>query len=125
MLELAAWTPFDGDAVFADKIESFPTGVMVCEIELDPETGAYAIERFTDVADCGLVINPLMLAGQLHGGIAHGLGNGTMEEAVYDEKTGQLLSGHADGLRPAARRGPAEFHDRDDQHCPRPTTSWA
>jgi len=93
LLELAAWKPFDGTAVFADKIESFPTGVMVCEVEVDPETGAYTIERFTDVADCGLVINPLMLAGQLHGGIAHGLGNGTMEEAVYDEETGQLLSG--------------------------------
>ena len=93
LLELAAWKPFDGTAVFADKIESFPTGVMVCEVEVDPETGAYTIERFTDVADCGVVINPLMLAGQLHGGIAHGLGNGTMEEAVYDEETGQLLSG--------------------------------
>ncbi len=58
LLELAAWKPFDGDAMFADKIESFPTGVMVCEVEVDPETGAYAIDRFTDVADCGVVINP-------------------------------------------------------------------
>src|SRR5262249_10470330 len=41
LLELAAWKPFDGTAVFADKIESFPTGVMVCEVEVDPETGAY------------------------------------------------------------------------------------
>ncbi|MBV8393755.1 MAG: xanthine dehydrogenase family protein molybdopterin-binding subunit, partial [Alphaproteobacteria bacterium] len=106
LLELAAWKPFEGGAVFADKIESFPTGVMVCEVELDPETGAYAIERFVDVSDCGVVINPLMLEGQLHGGIAHGLGNGMMEEAVYDEQTGQLLSGtlmdyalpHADDL---------------------------
>ncbi|HTR84334.1 MAG TPA: xanthine dehydrogenase family protein molybdopterin-binding subunit [Reyranella sp.] len=93
LLELAAWKPFDGDAVFADKIESFPTGVMVCEVELDPETGAVTIDRLTEVADCGVVVNPLLLAGQLHGGIVHGLGNALMEQALYDEETGQLLSG--------------------------------
>ena len=93
LLELAAWKPFDGDAVFADKIESFPTGVMVCEVEIDPETGASRIDRFTAVADCGVVVNPRLLAGQMHGGIAHGLGNALMEEAIYDEETGQLLTG--------------------------------
>lgn len=93
LFELAAWKPFDGDAVFADKIESFPTGVMVCEVEVDPETGATRIERFLAVADCGPVVNPRLLAGQMHGGIVHGLGNALMEEAIYDEETGQLLSG--------------------------------
>ena len=93
LFELAAWKPFDGDAVFADKIESFPTGVMVCEVEVDPETGATRIDRFIAVADCGVVVNPRLLAGQMHGGIVHGLGNALMEEAVYDEETGQLLSG--------------------------------
>jgi len=93
LLELAAWKPFDGDAIFADKIDSFPTGVMVCEVEVDPETGESRIDRFTAVADCGVVVNPRLLAGQMHGGIAHGIGNAAMEEAVYDEETGQLLSG--------------------------------
>ena len=93
LLELAAWKPFDGDAVFADKIDSFPTGVMVCEVEIDPETGESRIDRFTAVADCGVVVNPRLLAGQMHGGIAHGIGNAAMEEAIYDEETGQLLSG--------------------------------
>ncbi len=93
LFELAAWKPFDGDAVFADKIESFPTGVMVCEVEVDPETGATRIDRFLAVADCGPVVNPRLLAGQMHGGIVHGLGNALMEEAIYDEETGQLLSG--------------------------------
>jgi carbon-monoxide dehydrogenase large subunit len=93
LLELAAWKKFDGDAVFADKIESFPTGVMVCEVEVDPETGESRIDRFTAVADCGLVVNPRLLLGQMHGGIVHGIGNAVMEEAVYDEETGQLLSG--------------------------------
>jgi carbon-monoxide dehydrogenase large subunit len=92
LLELAAWKRFDGDAVFADKIESFPTGVMVCEVEIDPETGECRIDRFTAVADCGVVVNPTLLAGQMHGGIVHGIGNAAMEEAVYDEETGQLLA---------------------------------
>jgi carbon-monoxide dehydrogenase large subunit len=93
LFELAAWKPFDGDAVFADKIEAFPTGVMVCEVEVDTDTGITRIERFTAVADSGVVVNPRLLAGQMHGGIVHGLGNALMEEAVYDEETGQLLSG--------------------------------
>ncbi len=79
--------------MFADKIESFPTGVMVCEVEVDPETGTTHIDRFLAVADCGPVVNPRLLAGQMHGGIVHGLGNALMEEAIYDEETGQLLSG--------------------------------
>ncbi len=93
LLELAAWKPFDGKAVFADKIESFPTGVMVCEVEVDPETGESRLERFVAVADCGVVVNPRLLVGQMHGGMVHGFGNAAMEEAVYDEESGQLLAG--------------------------------
>jgi aerobic carbon-monoxide dehydrogenase large subunit len=93
LFELAARKPFAGDAVFGDKIESFPTGVMVCEVEVDRETGEVRVDRLTAVADCGTVVNPLLLAGQMHGGIVHGLGNALMEEAAYDEETGQLLSG--------------------------------
>jgi aerobic carbon-monoxide dehydrogenase large subunit len=92
LLELAAWKPFDGDAVFADKIESFPTGVMVCEVEVDPETGESRLDRFIAAADCGVVVNPRLLVGQMHGGMVHGFGNAAMEEAVYDEDTGQLLA---------------------------------
>ena len=93
LLELAEHKPFEGDAVFADKIESFPTGVMVCEVEVDPDTGAVRIDRLTSVTDAGVVVNPRLLDGQIHGGIAHGLGNAAMEEAIYDEETGQLLTG--------------------------------
>ncbi len=93
LFELAAWKPFSGDALFADRIETFPTGVMVCEVEVDPETGSSRIDRFTAVADAGVVVNPRLLAGQMQGGIVHGLGNALMEEAVYDEATGQLLTG--------------------------------
>ena len=93
LFELAAAKPFSGDALFGDKIESFPTGVMVCEVEVDPETGEVRIDRLTEVADCGVVVNPRLLAGQIHGGIAHGLGNALSEQAIYDEETGQLLTG--------------------------------
>jgi len=93
LFELAASKPFSGDALFADKIESFPTGVMVCEVEVDPETGEVRIDRLTEVADCGVVVNPRLLAGQIHGGIAHGLGNALSEQAIYDETSGQLLTG--------------------------------
>ncbi|HEY6983158.1 xanthine dehydrogenase family protein molybdopterin-binding subunit [Reyranella sp.] len=93
LFELAAWKPFDGDAVFADKIDSFPTGVMVCEVEVDPETGETRIDRFTAAVDCGVVVNPRLLAGQMHGGMVQGTGNALMEEAIYDEHTGQLLTG--------------------------------
>jgi carbon-monoxide dehydrogenase large subunit len=92
LFELAAWKPFEGDAIFADKHESFPTGVMVCEVEVDPDTGAVTLDRLVEVADCGVVVNPRLLAGQLQGGIAHGVGNALMEEAKYDEETGQLLT---------------------------------
>ena len=57
------------------------------------ETGAITLDRLTAVADCGVVVNPRLLAGQMHGGIVHGLGNALMEEARYDEETGQLLTG--------------------------------
>ncbi len=93
LFELAAWKPFEGDAVFADKIEAFPTGVMVCEVEVDPDTGVTRVDRFAAVTDAGVVVNPRLLAGQMHGGMVHGLGNALMEEAIYDEQTGQLLSG--------------------------------
>ncbi len=97
LFELASTKPFAGDAVFGDKlgdkIDSYPTGVMVCEVEVDPETGSVRVDRLTAVADCGTVVNPRLLAGQMQGGIVHGLGNALMEEAVYDEATGQLLSG--------------------------------
>lgn len=93
LFELAAHKPFSGDAVFADKIESWPTGVMVCEVEVDPDTGIVTLERLAATADCGVVVNARLLAGQIHGGIAHGLGNAMMEEARYDEETGQLLTG--------------------------------
>lgn len=83
----------DATGDFVDKIESWSTGVMVCEVEVDPETGDVRVDRFTAVADVGTVINPLLLAGQIHGGIVPGIGQALLEDAVYDRDSGQLLAG--------------------------------
>src|SRR3546814_5350568 len=62
------------------------------ELEIDPDTGTVSIERYTVVDDFGRVMNPMMLAGQVHGGIAQGVGQALLEETVYDE-TGQMVTG--------------------------------
>jgi len=72
---------------------SFPTGAHVAEVEIDPETGVVRILRYTAVDDCGRVINPMLLDGQLHGGIAQGIGQAMGEHAIYDKSSGQLLTG--------------------------------
>ena len=72
--------------------QTWPNGCQVAEAEVDPETGVVRLARLTAVDDIGRVMNPLMAEGQVHGGIAQGLGQAFMEESVYDE-TGQLLTG--------------------------------
>lgn len=71
---------------------SFPNGAHMAEVEIDPETGVVEIVRYTAVDDCGRVINPLLAAGQVHGGVAMGIGQALYEDVVYDA-TGQLLTG--------------------------------
>jgi aerobic carbon-monoxide dehydrogenase large subunit len=72
---------------------SYPNGAHLCEVEVDPETGALTLERYVIVSDPGRVINPLLAAGQLHGGLAQGIGQAALERVAYDPATGQLLSG--------------------------------
>ncbi len=72
---------------------TFPNGCHICEVEIDPDTGVVAIQRYTIVDDFGRTINPIMLEGQVHGGIVQGIGQALMEHAVYDESSGQLVSG--------------------------------
>jgi carbon-monoxide dehydrogenase large subunit len=71
---------------------AFPNGCHVAEVEIDPETGAIRVDRYMTVNDFGVLVNPLLVAGQAHGGIIQGLGQAFLEQTVYDE-TGQLLSG--------------------------------
>ena len=82
-----------GGAVMAPSEASFPNGCHVCEVEIDPETGATQMVRYTVVDDVGRVVNPLLLKGQIHGGIAQGAGQALLEAVVYDRESGQMLSG--------------------------------
>jgi aerobic carbon-monoxide dehydrogenase large subunit len=79
-------------ADIARRIPAFPTGAAVCEVEIDPRTGAITIVRYTSVDDAGLAINPMIVDGQTHGGIAQGIGQALFERIVFDAETGQLTS---------------------------------
>ncbi|MGC4078033.1 MAG: xanthine dehydrogenase family protein molybdopterin-binding subunit [Rubrivivax sp.] len=72
---------------------TYPAGTYVCEVEVDPATGSVRIERFTAVDDFGNVVNPMIVEGQVHGGLAQGIGQALMEGCRYDEASGQLLTG--------------------------------
>ena len=72
---------------------TYPSGTHVCEVEIDAETGRVRIDRFTAIDDVGRAVNPMILQGQSHGGIAQGVGQALLEDCRYDAETGQLLSG--------------------------------
>jgi len=72
---------------------SWPNGCHVCEVEIDPETGAVRIDRYTTVDDVGRAINPMIVLGQIQGGIAQGAGQALIERAHYDPASAQLLTG--------------------------------
>jgi carbon-monoxide dehydrogenase large subunit len=74
------------------RVGGFPYGCQVCEVEVDPETGVVEVVRVAAVDDVGRAINPLILHGQTHGGIAQGIGQALLEECRYDPESGQLLS---------------------------------
>ncbi len=77
----------------APPAPTFPNGCHVCEVEIDRDTGALDIVRYAAVDDVGTVINPLLMIGQLHGGIAQGVGQIALENVVWDRESGQLVSG--------------------------------
>jgi carbon-monoxide dehydrogenase large subunit len=82
-------------AGIADQVMSIPSYAYtsaVCEVEIDPETGLVEIVGYVSVDDCGRAINPMLIHGQSHGGIAQGIGQALLEECVYDRETAQLLS---------------------------------
>ena len=80
----ADWTPNIGTF-------TYPNGVHICELEIDKYTGVVKILNYTVVDDFGKVINPLLLEGQVHGGIAQGIGQALLEDTIYDKETGQLM----------------------------------
>jgi len=84
--------PLAAEASFTGRIPAYPTGAAVCEAEVDAETGAVDIRRYTSIDDGGQPINPLILHGQVHGGVAQGVGQAMLEACVYEPGSGQLLS---------------------------------
>ncbi|WP_435103875.1 xanthine dehydrogenase family protein molybdopterin-binding subunit [Arhodomonas sp. AD133] len=72
---------------------TYPAGSHICEVEVDPDTGRVEIVNFTAVDDFGNVINPMIVEGQVHGGVAQGIGQALLEGCVYDEDSGQLITG--------------------------------
>ncbi len=81
----------DEGHLFEREAENFPNGCHVCEVEVDPETGVVEIVRYVAVDDCGVVLNPLIVHGQVYGGVAQGLGQAMVENALYDAD-GQFVS---------------------------------
>lgn len=91
---------------FQREAENFPNGCHVCEVEIDPETGVAEIVRYVAVDDCGTVLNPLIVHGQVYGGVAQGLGQAMIENALYDAE-GQFVSAtYMDYGMPRAPRMP-------------------
>ncbi|HLN08252.1 MAG TPA: molybdopterin cofactor-binding domain-containing protein, partial [Xanthobacteraceae bacterium] len=83
----------DTTQVQTPSANTFPNGCHIVEVEIDPKSGVVRVDRYTVVDDFGAVINPMMLEGQVHGGIVQGLGQALLERTVYDGESGQLVTG--------------------------------
>jgi carbon-monoxide dehydrogenase large subunit len=104
----------DAEATFDPQTFSFPHGTHLCAVDVDTETGAVAIRRYVCVDDVGTVINPLIVAGQVHGGVAQGIAQALYEEAVYDPD-GNLVTGSlADYTVPSSADLPEIVSDRTE-----------
>lgn len=101
---------------------TYPAGAYACEVEVDPETGVTTIEKFVSADDFGNVVNPMIVEGQVHGGIAQGIGQALLENCVYDEN-GQLLSAsYMDYAMPRADDLPEMAAYTVDHSCQTPCT---
>jgi aerobic carbon-monoxide dehydrogenase large subunit len=76
-----------------DTPQAFPNGCHICEVEIDPEDGSISIPAYTAVDDCGNALDPVLVEGQIQGGVAQGIGQALCEDAIYDPDSGQLLAG--------------------------------
>jgi carbon-monoxide dehydrogenase large subunit len=100
------------------EASTFPSGCHVCEVEVDADTGTVEIVGYTAVDDFGRVVNPLIVEGQVHGGVAQGIGQALLENTVYDDASGQLLSGSLmDYCLPRADDLPAFALTRNETPC--------
>jgi len=100
----------DGSATFTSADGTYPNGTHIAEVEIDPSTGIIKIVNYVIVDDFGVTLNPLLLAGQVHGGVMQGIGQALMEQVVYNPSDGQLVTGtYMDYALPRAADGPS-FH---------------
>jgi carbon-monoxide dehydrogenase large subunit len=104
----------DSDATYDPDNFSFPHGTHLCAAEVDTETGMVTIRSYVAVDDIGKVVNPLIVDGQVHGGIAQGIGQALYEEAVYDDAGNLLTTTLADYLVPSAADLPSYITDRTE-----------
>jgi carbon-monoxide dehydrogenase large subunit len=88
-----AATQLDSAEVAQDIVGTYPNGCHMAEVEIDPETGSIAVLRYIVCDDVGRAVNPLIVRGQVHGGVAQGFGQAVMEHTVFDPESGQLLAG--------------------------------
>ncbi len=113
--------PLAGSAHVTELIPAFPNGTHIVEVEVDPETGVTVIARYTAIDDVGRVVNPMIVDGQTHGGIAQGVGQALMENGLYDAESGQLIAGSfLDYTMPRADEVP--FYDLEFNEVPAPST---
>ncbi|MBL9096445.1 MAG: xanthine dehydrogenase family protein molybdopterin-binding subunit [Alphaproteobacteria bacterium] len=106
------------DGEFKNPSNTWPNGCHICEVEIDPETGTTDITRYTIVDDFGKIVNPLLVEGQVHGGVVQGLGQAMGEIAVYDDTSGQLVTGSfMDYWMPRADNMPAMTFKTNEVPC--------
>jgi len=108
------------ETAFYDPVNfTFPAGCHICEVEIDPETGITRIEKFVAVDDFGTIINPMIVEGQVHGGLTQGIGQAMFEECIYDSESGQLVTGsYMDYCLPRADDVPSYDIAMTKTECP-------
>jgi carbon-monoxide dehydrogenase large subunit len=112
---------FDENAFFDPLNFSFPAGSHICEVEVDPETGVVEIVKYSAVDDFGKLINPMIVAGQVHGGIAHGVGQALLEGCQYDSEGQLITASFMDYAMPRADNLPSfdvDYAPTDPPHNP-------
>jgi carbon-monoxide dehydrogenase large subunit len=102
----------EATAVYDPPNFTWPAGAHICVVEVDTETGATEILRYVAVDDCGTIINPMIVEGQIHGGVAQGIAEALYEEAIYDESGNLTTSSMTQYLVPSSREIPTMILDR-------------